>query len=407
MAVTREKVNFMSIYESLGVKPIINGTGVWTRLGGSLMPQEVVEAMAEASRHYVCLEDLQHAAGQIIAEITGAEAAYVTSGAYAALVLAVASCMTGLDAAKMDRLPHSAGMRNEVLLDFAQRTNYDHAAEVPGARLIIMGEPQGATLADLQASLSDQTACVLYVPDMAKSRLALDETIAAAHARNIPVVVDAAGREDDPDGLYRYVRAGADLVAFSGGKYLRGPQASGFVCGRKDLISAVAWQHLDMDIVASTWTAPRELVDPADLEFIPRQGIGRGYKAGKEEIVGLITALRRFVGLDHAAERAGLAQLGQSIVNGLAGVPHIQAEFLPAGAFRPGIPHVRVRLDESAAGMDAYAFIRALKQGDPPIHPLERELAEGNLIFNTFCLREGEPEIITQRIRELLSITTR
>ena len=396
----------MSIYESLGVKPIINATGVWTRLGGSLMPPEVVEAMNEASRHYICLEDLQHQAGKIIAEITGAEAAYITSGAYAALVLAVAACITGLDAAKMDQLPHTAGMRNEVLLDVNQRTNYDHAAEVPGGRLVVLGEPGGATQADLETALSDKTACVLFVPDMLKSKLVLGEVIAAAHDRGIPVVVDAAGREDNPDALQRFIAAGADLVAYSGGKYIRGPQASGFVCGRKELISAIAWQHLDMDIVASTWTAPKELVDPNDLEFVPRQGIGRGYKAGKEEIVGLVTALRRFVKLDHAAERVQMEQIGQAIIDELEGVPYLDAALVSHTELRTNTPHVRVRLDETAAGMDAFALIRGLKQGDPPIHPLERELAQGNLVFNTFCLRPGEPEIIAARLRTLLTVST-
>jgi D-glucosaminate-6-phosphate ammonia-lyase len=396
----------LSIYESLGVKPIINATGVWTRLGGSLMPQEVIEAMNEASRDYICLEDLQHQAGKIIAEITGAEAAYITSGAYAGLVLAIAACMTGLDAAKMDQLPHTGGMRNEVLLDVAQRTNYDHAAEVPGGHLIVVGEPDGATQASMEAAMSDKTACVLFVPEMLTSKLVLEEVIAAAHARGIPVVVDAAGREDNPIALSHYIQAGADLAAYSGGKYIRGPQASGFVCGRKKMISAIAWQHLDMDIVASTWTAPKELVDPDDLAFVPRQGIGRGYKAGKEEIVGLITALRRFVKLDHAAEREQMTQIGQEILDHLAGVPHLQAAFVPAGELRTGIPHIRVKLDEAAAGMDAFELIRGLKQGDPPIHPLERELGQGSLVFNTFCLRPGEPEIIAARLRALLAVPT-
>jgi D-glucosaminate-6-phosphate ammonia-lyase len=241
---------------------------------------------------------------------------------------------------------------------------------------------------------------------MLKSKLVLEEVIAAAHARGIPVVVDAAGREDNPIALSHYIQAGADLAAYSGGKYIRGPQASGFVCGRKKMISAIAWQHLDMDIVASTWTAPKELVDPDDLAFVPRQGIGRGYKAGKEEIVGLITALRRFVKLDHAAEREQMTQIGQEILDHLAGVPHLQAAFVPAGELRTGIPHIRVKLDEAAAGMDAFELIRGLKQGDPPIHPLERELGQGSLVFNTFCLRPGEPEIIAARLRALLAVPT-
>lgn len=400
----------MSIYATLNVRPIINATGTFTRLGGSIMAPEVMESMTEAGKAYVCLEDLQHEAGKIIAEITGAEAAYVVSGAYAGLVLSVAACMAGLDPVKMDQLPDSTGMRHEVLMDSRHRNHYDHAVEAAGGKIVEVGGTEsdaggnagGATLADFEAARTDQTLAVLFVPEMAGSCLDLAETVQWAHARDIRVIVDGAGKLADPDNLTAFIRAGADLTVFSGGKFIRGPQASGFICGPRALISSVAWQHLDMDITPAVWTAPKELVDASIMPFVPRQGIGRGYKAGKEEIVGLLTALRLYAERDHAAEHARWEADLRAIVDGLAHTPHVAAEFLPAGTLRRSVPHARVRIDSQATGMSGNDFILALKAGDPPIHPQERELDAGAIIINPFCLQPGDAATIVRRIREVV-----
>lgn len=396
----------MSIYSTLNVRPIINATGTFTRLGGSLMPGEVMDAMVEASKEFVCLEDLQHEAGKIIAEITGAEAAYVVSGAYAGLVLSVAACMAGLDPVKMDQLPVATGMRDEVLMDARHRNHYDHAVEAAGAKIVEVGGSEGATLEDLAAAITPQTLAILFVPEMAGSRLDLAETVAMAHSHGLRVIVDGAGKLGDPDNLYAFIRTGADLTVFSGGKFIRGPQASGFICGDKALISSVAWQHMDMDITPEVWTAPKDLVDASVMPFVPRQGIGRGYKAGKEEIVGLVTALRRFVTLDHAAERARWERDLRTIVDGLAQTPHISAELLPAGTLRRSVPHARVRIDADATGMNGTEFILALKQGDPAIHPLERELADNAIIIHPFCLQPGDAQAIVTRIQTIVAEAT-
>ncbi|MEX1020767.1 MAG: DegT/DnrJ/EryC1/StrS family aminotransferase [Litorilinea sp.] len=393
----------MSIYATLNVRTIVNATGTFTRLGGSIMAPEVMQAMTEASKEFVCLEDLQHAAGKIIAEITGAEAAYVVSGAYAGLVLAVAACMAGLDPIKMDQLPDATGMRHEVLMDSRQRNHYDHAVEAAGGKIVEVGGAAGATLDDLAAAVNPRTLAILFVPEMAGSRLELAETVEFAQAHGLRVIVDGAGKLGNPDNLRAFIAAGADLTVFSGGKFIRGPQASGFICGARALISSVAWQHMDMDITPEVWTAPRELVDASIMPFVPRQGIGRGYKAGKEEIVGLLTALRRYVARDHAAERARWESDLHAIVDGLAQTPHVQAEFLPVGTLRRSVPHARVRIDTQATGLSGNDFILALKQGEPSIHPLERELAEGAIIINPFCLQTGDAETIVRRIQEIVA----
>ena len=391
----------MSIYTELGVRPIINAIGTFTRLGGSLMPPEVVQAMQEAAGQFVCMEELQHAAGQAIAQMTGAEAAYVTSGAQAALVLSIAACLTGLDAAKMDQLPSSVGMKNEVIMARFHRNHYDHAVEAAGGRIIEVGQDDACTLADIAAAINEQTAAILHLP-WRESKLALGDVVQLARRHGVLVVVDAAGRCDEPGNLTAFVASGADLVCFSGGKFIRGPQASGFVCGRRALISAIAWQHLDMDITPQVWTAPRELLDPAALDFVPRQGIGRGYKAGKEEIVGLVTALRLYFQRDHAAEKAACWAKLQTLCEELDATPHVTAELITPSAGRGGFPLARIRIDEQALGLSGYDFIWALKSGEPSIHPGERELAQGAVIIHPFGLQVGEELAIARRVQEIV-----
>ncbi|MCA1555021.1 MAG: aminotransferase class V-fold PLP-dependent enzyme, partial [Chloroflexi bacterium] len=271
----------MSTYESLGVKPIINATGTFTRLGGSLMPREVVEAMAQASQQFVALEALQYRAGQVIAELVGAESAYVVSGCYAAVVLSIAACITRLDPAKMDRLPNTDGMKNEVVMLKLQRNHYDHAVEVAGGKIVEAGRDDGCTVDELSDAIGENTAAIFFLSEWTGTTFSIADVVSVARQFGVPVVVDAAGRLDNPHHLTEYVAQRPDLICFSGGKHIRGPQASGFVCGRRDLIAAIAFQHLDMDFTPAVYTAPRELLPVESLPFIPRQGIGRGFKAGK------------------------------------------------------------------------------------------------------------------------------
>ena len=392
----------MSIYDTLNVRTIINCTGTFTRLGGTLMAPEVTAAMVEASKHFVCLEELQFAAGKYIAEVTGAEAGYVTSGAQAGLVLSIAACITGLDPVKMDRLPHTEGIPNQVIMAQVHRNSYDHAVEAAGGRIITVGTAERVTPDDYTAAINDQTVAILFLP-WNVGGITLPEVVEVARAHNIYVVVDSAGRLDDPSNLQNFIRDGADLAIFSGGKFIRGPQASGLVIGRKHLISAIAWQHLDMDVTPDVWSVPRELLDVEAMPFIPRQGIGRGYKAGKEEIVGLITALRLFVQRDHTAEREACARHLKVLVEQIEDTPHLTGEFLEAGTFHRGLPYARIRIDEAGLGMDAYSFMRALINGSPSIHPLDRELPQGALIFNPFGLVDGDAERIAARCHEIVS----
>ncbi len=218
------------------------------------------------------------------------------------------------------------------------------------------------------------------------------------------MVVDAAGRLDEPSNLQNFIRDGADLAVFSGGKFIRGPQASGFVAGRKHLISAIAWQHLDMDVTPEVWQIPRELLDVEAMPFIPRQGIGRGYKAGKEEIMGLVTALRLFLQRDHAAERETCARRLQNPGGAGRGYPLSHGRVsLKQELSIAGLPGARIHIDEAGLGMDAYTFMRALIDGSPSIHPLDRELAQGAILFNPFGMVEGDAERIAARCHEIVN----
>src|SRR5437588_527827 len=291
----------MSLFNNWGLEPIINASGAVTRLGGAPMPQAVLEVFCAAARESVPLDQLQGAASRAIAEATGAESGLVTSGAAAALTLGAAAILTGYDLGRMERLPRCDGFPHEFVVAREQRNGYDHAVRAAGARLVEVGFNEvvaGAGVRrteawEYEAAFGPPTAGVLYVLDP-QSRPPLAEVVERAHRRGLPVLVDAAGELPPRANLRDVVAAGADLVAFSGGKAIRGPQATGILCGRRDLIGAAAVQMLDMDDHPELWDPPADLIDKSRLAGLPRHGIGRGFKVSKEQIVALLTALRLF-----------------------------------------------------------------------------------------------------------------
>jgi D-glucosaminate-6-phosphate ammonia-lyase len=399
----------MNIYERLGVRIRINAAGTLTRLGGSLMPPEVVEAMVKAAQYSVDISELQAKAGAVIAECTGAEAGIVTSGAAAALTLATAACLTGLDAAKMERLPDTDGMANEVLMCRTHRTTYDHAIRAAGARIRDVGFNDGATGAgvrgvepwEIEAAITPQTAAIAYLATPA-NQPPLAAVAALAKRHSLPVVVDAAAQLPPVENLRRFLAEGADLVAFSGGKAIRGPQGSGILCGCRDLIAAAVLQQLDMDVAPETWDPPEDLIPRRLLRGIPHHGIGRGFKVGKEEIVGLLVALQRYVRLDGKAEEREMDARLAPVAGALAGLPHVSTRLLSA-AVTGRFPLLEVVLDEAALGRTAWDVSRELQRGTPPIHLNERRAADGILILNPAALRPGDAEVIADRLRAELT----
>src|SRR5438067_4804204 len=228
------------IYRRLGVTPIINARGTHTRLGGTLMPPEVLDAMREAAGAYVVLEELQARASEVIARATGGEAGMVTGGAAAGLLLGTAACIAGDDPAKIELLPTTAGMRNEAIMFRAHRNGYDHSVRAAGATIVDVGYGHGTLPYQLEAAFGERTALVVYLmsPWAGRGALPLPETCAIAQRHGVPVLVDAAAMLPPAENLRRFIAEGADLVTFSGGKGLNGPQGSGVLAGRVDLIRA-------------------------------------------------------------------------------------------------------------------------------------------------------------------------
>jgi D-glucosaminate-6-phosphate ammonia-lyase len=365
-------------YEHLGVRRRINAAGALTRLGGAVMAPEVVEAMAVASRASVDIGELQDAASQRIAEATGAEAGLVTTGAAAALTLAAAASIARWDVAKMAVLPHAEAFPHDILIPRTHRTGYAHALAASGARLVDIGHNDRGTGAgvrgleawEIESALSPSVVAVAFSANAA-SLADLPTAAAVCRANGVPLIVDAAAQLPPKENLKRFVSMGADLVAFSGGKALGGPQASGILAGRRDLLASALLQQLDMDVAPETWTPPK-MVDRANLRGVPHHGIGRGFKAGKEEIVGLLTALDRFVKADDAAANAALETRLRAIAAALKG----HKVSLVAAAQTGRVPVLEI------AVADALVVSARLQRGDPPVHLSERHAARGVLTLD-------------------------
>lgn len=394
----------MTVYASLGVRTIINAKGPATRLSGEIMRPEVAKAMAEASQHCVDMAELQAAASKLIARHTGAEAGYVASGASACLLLAAAACMAGLDPGRMARLPDTTAMKNEVIMVRSQRNFYDHAIRAAGATIIEVGLPDryaGAGVRDaegweIEDAIGNRTAAIFYVAD-ANARPPLREVAKIARKHKVPVIVDAAAQLPPQANLRRFIKEGADLVAFSGGKVLGGPQASGILCGRRDLVMSAALQHLDMDVFWDMWTPPPALIDKKRLPGAPQNGIGRTCKAGKEEIVGLMTALKLFVAEGDAARNARWLADCKIVATRLK---NYDVEICGSGDVA-AIPVVRLSL--AGTRYSANRVCLHLQSATPSIavDPAERDA--NRIIVNPACLRAGEAERVADAIHRLLA----
>ncbi len=390
-----------AVYQQLGVRTIVNAVGPATRLGGTTLDAEVLRAMAEAASACVPIDELQQCAGRVIAGITGAEAGYVTSGAAAGLALAAAAAMTGLDPTRINRLPDVTGTPHEIIVQRAQRYDYDHAFRSVGARLVEVGFPDLTFAYEIESAITPLTAAIAFYPTPSRPCLPLDEVVDIAHRHHLPVIVDAAMELPPTASLRRYTAAGADLVAFSGGKAIRGPQASGFLAGRADLIRAVALNHQDMDVRPSTW-GQRGLIASGEIVGPPHHGIGRAMKVGKEEIVGLIVALQRFVERDEAAEVVAWRAKLQYIASALDNVAGVHVDVADPATHDVAVPTVSIRLDETFLGRSAYDVLNELSAGDGGVFLNEERAWQGVLGVNPIALRDGDECAVANRLRAVL-----
>jgi L-seryl-tRNA(Ser) seleniumtransferase len=391
----------MSIYRGWGLEPIINVSGSVTRLGGAPMPKAVLDAFCAAAADAVPLDELQGAASRVIAEATGAEAGIVTSGAAAGLMLGTAAILAGFDLGRMEKLPHTEGMPYEFVVAREHRNGYDHAVRAAGARFVEVGFQEivaGAGVRraeawEYEAAFGPQTAGVLHVYDV-NAAPPLAELVKVAHARKLPVLVDAAGELPPRANLKAIIATGADLVVFSGGKAIRGPQATGILCGRRDFIASALLQMLDMDDHFELWEPPAHLIDKTKLRGIPRHGIGRALKVSKEQIAALLTALKLFTSGAYDRELADMTRWLQKIADALANAP-VQCQLQPSDG--QSYPLLEIKL---TGGKCAFDVCRALRFGKPAVQVGHLKLAQGSLVINPLHLNDERTAALIRRLQE-------
>ena len=373
------------LYAKLGVQPVINASSWLTTLGGSIMLPEVVDAMASAAGCFVDVRELNEKAGQVIAKHTGAEAGLVTSGAAGGMLLSAAACMTGKDPAKIVRLPDTTGMKNEIIMLRTQRVGFDLAFSAAGAKIVDVGTAHGTPLWLVESAINERTAAIAYVVGWGMARHpSLEEMVEIAHAHSLPVIVDAAAMLPPEENLTRFIAAGADLVCFSGGKGLRGPQSTGILCGRKDLVEAAA------------------------LNGSPNMGIGRGMKVCKEEVVGLIAALEAFVARDHEAEWEEWRKKSQTVVDTLKDIPGLDVTVEKGnreGNLEREGPQAVIRFQKSWQGPPVREIKEMLLRGRPPIYVGHGLLgyADEEINIAPQTLQDGEEKVVAERLRAALT----
>lgn len=369
----------MGHLDELGIRPVINAAGAYTMLGGSRLAPGVAAAMADVSDTFLDLDLLQRRVGGRIAELTRNEACFVASGAAAGVAIAIAACVAGTDPGAIDGFP-VAGTR-DVVIQASHRNGYDYSARMTGVRLAEVGAIDRAPSEDeLRAAIGPSTACVLFFagPQYEAHTLAVESVVAVARAAEVPVVVDAAGQVPPVANLWRYtVEAGADLTIFSGGKGIRGPQTTGLVLGRPDLVEACI------------------------ANANPRHSLGRPMKVGKEELLGILAAVEWTVRQDEAALVARWERLAERWVAGLGGgaVPGAEARRGFPG-LHDNVPQCIVKVPGWTA-VERDAFVAALKTGDPPV-AIRAGTAADEIQLNPMFVREGEGLIVLDVVREAL-----
>lgn len=388
----------MSFYRQFGIESIINAAGTLTRLGGAILPDPVINAMHQAAQDAVSIEDLQSAACRIIARVTGAKSGIVTSGASAGLTLGAAAILAGNDLARIERLPDTSSIPNEFLIARDQRNGYDHAVRAAGAKLTEVGLNEivagsgvrPVEIWEYEAAITDRTAGVLYVLRDG-SRPALQEVVDWAHAKRFPVLVDAAAELYPRSNLRDIPATGADLVVFSGGKAIRGPQSSGILCGTRDLIESAAMQMLDMDERRSLWNPVHAFIDPNRWLALPRQGIGRGFKVSKEQIAGLLVALELFVNGSQEEDFAVLDRRLERIKSSLG-----------RGIVVKGATTHPPYLTLETPNVDPAEMTRKLRSGEPAVYV---RMEQNSIAIDLTAVRKEQDSRLIERLAELFQAT--
>ncbi|MEZ5401427.1 MAG: selenocysteine synthase [Bryobacteraceae bacterium] len=359
-------------FKELGVGTFINAAGTYTTLTASLMGQEVVDAIDYASKRYVRLIELHDAVGKRIAELTGAEAAMVSAGAASALTVGTAACMTGKNQQFIRALPDTTGMKTEVIIQKSHRYGYDHAVRNCGTKFV-----EVETAEELERAVNANTVMMLFFnANDTVGKINAEQFAALGKKHNIPTMSDAAADVPPVGNFEKYIKQGFDLLVFSGGKGIRGPQSAGLLLGRKDLIEA-----------ARLNTSPYS------------DSIGRGQKVNKEELLGMMIAVERFMKKDHAAEWKEWERRADKIMDSVRGISSVNTE-IQVPPIANHVPHIHVTWDQSKVKITPREFVKAMREGDPAIEctpsPADR------VILSVWMLEPGEAEIVARRAREIL-----
>ncbi|SEB06139.1 aminotransferase class V-fold PLP-dependent enzyme [Pedobacter hartonius] len=368
-----------SVYEAIGVKPILNARGTVTVIGASKVLPEVRDAMDAAIHEFVQIDELMDGVGRRLAELMGTESGCVTAGASAAITAATAGCVTGGDPDKIWMIPNITGMKDEVVITSYSRSAYDAGCKAVGVRMI-----QVANVIELQAALGPRTAMVYLLAGEESERGALSLKVISEITKplGIPILVDAAA--EGPEKPNPHISQGADLVAYSGGKYLRGPQCAGLLIGRKDLIMA------------------------ARMNTGPHHGFGRGFKVGREEVIGMLTAAEMWFKRDHEAEKKLWNTRLESIANRIKSVPGLTTLIKqPVGRSNPS-PDLIISWDNTRIPYIGQEVEDLLWNGNPRISvgsagSYFQPNQKTSILVNSSQMSEGDEKIVANLIFEILS----
>jgi L-seryl-tRNA(Ser) seleniumtransferase len=383
-AASRSKVKGVDYYQKLGVTPFINAAGTYTVLTASTMPDEVQAAVALAALRPVNLNELHDAAGQYLAKRLRCEAALVTAGAAAALTVGTAACVTvGADPAILNIPTDMNGLKNEVIVQKSHRYGYDHAIRNCGVRFV-----EVETLEQYEQAFSERTVMTHFF-NAGEEHISREDWLRIAHKHGVPCFNDAAADVPPISNLWNYTQMGFDLVTFSGGKGLRGPQCTGLLLGRKDLIDAARKNN-----------SPNS------------NTIGRGLKVAKEEIVGLVAAVDWFLAQDDAAMEADYRRRAERIAGQLKSIPTVQTQvFIPAVAANH-VPHLLVTYDQSRVKITGAEVMEKMRKGTPRIElnpgtggpPASPGLPGGSntIVVGVWMMQPGEDVAVAKRLREIL-----
>lgn len=361
------------ILGELGVKPFINAAGTYTMLTASLMPPEVMTAMQAVSRKFVHLNKLQDAAGAKIAQMLECDAAMVTSGCAAALACGTAGVLTGMNQKFVRQLPDLTGMKTEVIVQKKHRNGYDHAVRLCGVKLVEI-----ETVEEFERAVNANTAMTFFANFAEpEGQIKAEDWVKLSKKHNLPSLTDCSADTPPPERLFRYTKMGFDLVAFSGGKGICGPQSAGILLGRKDLIEA-----------AKINTSPNS------------DSIARGMKVNKEEIIGMLVALELFLKRDFSVDRREYDKRVKLIQDSVANLPSISFE-VDVPPIANNVPHLKIKWDESKIKISPIEVKKKLLESEPSIEANPSTNKE-QLVIGVWMMQAGEAQIVAKRVREIL-----